>query len=283
MHAETIFGPAGYPLKGPKGPDAMAYLATEGLFAMEYQAVRSVRIGKTAAAMIGDAAKGNDVVLTIHAPYAISLSSEDRRIASASRKRLIMAGMAAHHMGAFHVTFHAGFYGRRTKEETFRLQLKALQEIAAEFESLGVSAELGPETTGKQSQFGTLDELIELSKSVPRVRPTLDFGHMHVRSEGSKLRRTEDCLNILSRVERELGTERSRSLVVHFSEVQPTAAGYGERRHWPLGSSFGPKFEHLAEAMVQVGYNMVVICESPLLDRDALKMKGIFEKKLSIG
>jgi len=148
---------------------------------------------------------------------------------------------------------------------------------------LGVSVELGPETTGKQSQFGTLDELIELSRSIPRVRPTLDFGHMHVRSQGSKFRRAEDCLNVLSRVERELGTERSRSLVLHFSEVQPTATGYGERRHWPLGSTYGPKFEYLAEAMVQVGYNMIVICESPLLDKDALKMKGIFEKKLSIG
>jgi len=283
MHAETIFGPAGYPLKGPKGPDAMAYLASEGLFAMEYQAVRSVRIGRAAATMIRDAAKRNDVVLTIHAPYAISLSSEDRTIASASKKRLIMAAMAGHHMGTFHVTFHAGFYGRRTKEETFRLQLKALQEITARLESLGVGVELGPETTGKQSQFGTLDELIELSRSIPRVRPTLDFGHMHVRSVDSKFRGSDDCLNVLSRVERDLGTERSKSLVLHFSEVQPTAAGFGEKRHWPLGSSYGPKFEYLAEAMAQVGYNMVVICESPLLDKDAIKMKGIYEKKLSIG
>lgn len=281
MHAETVFGPAGYPLNGPSGPDAMAYLAAEGLFAMEYQAVRSVRVGKAAAKAIGEAAKKHGILMTIHAPYAISLSSERRSIANASKNRLVRAAVAGHNMGAFHVTFHAGFYGRRTREETFRLQLEAIKLVAAKLKSLGLRVELGPETTGKQSQFGSLDELIELSKLIPSVRPTVDFAHIHVRSEESRLTRVEDYLKVLSRIESELGTERSRSLVLHFTEVEPTATGLGEKKHMPLGSGYGPRFEHLAEAMVQVGYNMVVICESPLLDKDAVKMKAIFEKKLS--
>ncbi|HYA22390.1 MAG TPA: TIM barrel protein [Thermoproteota archaeon] len=282
MLLKTVFGPAGYPIKGPSGPEAMAYLAHVGLLAMEYQSVRSVRIGKAAAQELGQAARKNGIVLTMHGPYAISLSSEDRKVMSASKDRLVKAAIACHNMGGFHLTFHAGFYGRRTKQETFELQLKSLGEVIDVLKSQGVHVELGPETTGKESQFGTLDELLELSGRLHELRPTVDFGHIHVRNEMSRLNNSKDFLGILSKVENSLGSARTNALVLHFSEVQPTASGFGERRHWPLGSRYGPKFEFLADAMAEVGFNMVVICESPRLDEDALKMKDIFEKRLSI-
>jgi len=281
MLSETVFGPAGYPIKGPSGPGAMAYLAREGLFAMEYQSVRSVRIGKPAAQELGKAARENRIVLTMHGPYAISLSSEDKKVMKASKERLVKAAIACHNMGGFHLTFHAGFYGRRTKQETFELQLKSLTEVIDMLSSQSVHVELGPETTGKESQFGTLDELLELSSRLREVRPTVDFGHMHVRYETSRLNSSSDFLGILNKIENKLGSERTNALVLHFSEVQPTSKGFGERRHWPLGSKYGPRFEFLADAMVEVGFKMVVICESPRLDQDALKMKDIFQKRLS--
>jgi deoxyribonuclease-4 len=281
MLSKTVFGPAGYPIRGPSGPEAMAYLAGEGLFAMEYQSVRSVRIGRTAAEELGKAARENGIVLTMHGPYAISLSSEDRKVARASKDRLVKAAIACHSMGGFHLTFHAGFYGRRTKQETFELQLKSLREVIDVLKSQDVHIELGPETTGKESQFGSLDELLELSSRLHEVRPTVDFAHIHVRSETSRLNDSGDFLGILNKIENKLGSARMDALVLHFTEVQPTASGFGERRHWPLGSKYGPRFECLADAMAEVGFSMVVICESPLLDEDALKMKNIFEKRLS--
>jgi deoxyribonuclease-4 len=184
-------------------------------------------------------------------------------------------------MGGFHLTFHAGFYGRRTKQETFELQLNSLREVTGVLESQGVYTELGPETTGKESQFGSLDELLELSNLLPRVRPTVDFAHIHVRSETTRLNDSNDFLSILNKIENSLGSARVNALVLHFTEIEPTASGFGERRHWPLGSKYGPRFECLADAMTEVGFNMIVICESPLLDEDALKMKRIFEKRLS--
>jgi len=82
-------------------------------------------------------------------------------------------------------------------------------------------------------------------------------------------------------VEARLGSDRMNSLVLHFTEVEPTATGFGERKHHRLGSGRGPKFEYLAEALVEAGHKVIVISESPLLDEDALKMKKIYEKRLS--
>jgi len=281
MLTETVFGPAGYPISGPSGPDAMAYLAKRGLFAMEYQTVRRVALGEELARKLGSAASENGINLSIHAPFAINLSSIDRKIVRESEKRLIKAAVVGQIMGASHVTFHPGFYGRRTKDETFKMQLEGLSRVASELTSCRVGIELGPETTGKESQFGSLDELLELSTKLRNLRPTIDFAHIHARSPDSNLRSPSDFLEILMRVERILGGARMDSLVLHFSEVETLAKGFGERRHRTIGSGFGPRFEGLADAMAELGYKMIVICESPLLDQDALRMKRIFEKRLS--
>jgi len=70
-------------------------------------------------------------------------------------------------------------------------------------------------------------------------------------------------------------------LLVHFTEVEPVASGSGERKHHPLGSGFGPDFKPLAKIMAENGYNFVVISESPILERDSIKMKEIYEKFIS--
>jgi len=281
MLVETVFGPAGYPVRGPSGPGAMAYLAKRGLFAMEYQAVRSVRIGREFAEELGGAARKNNIVLSLHGPYAVNLSSDDDSIVKASKGRLIKAAVAAHNMGAFHLTFHLGYYGEKTKEEALILELEGLRDVTGALKSKGISVELGPETTGKESQLGSLDEVLELSARLDNIRPTIDFAHIHVRDPDSKLVGCEDFLRVLERVESRLGSDRMNSLVLHFTEVEPTATGFGERKHHRLGSGRGPKFEYLAEALVEAGHKVIVISESPLLDEDALKMKKIYEKRLS--
>jgi endonuclease IV len=41
-----------------------------------------------------------------------------------------------------------------------------------------------PETTGKRSQWGTLDEIIAVSKEFSCVLPCIDFAHIHAREDG---------------------------------------------------------------------------------------------------
>jgi len=277
----TIFGPAGFPLRGPSGPDSMSYLASLGLQAMEYQAVRKVGIGAKSARRLGAAALENGIVLSLHAPYAINFSSEDRKKITASKKRLLKSAIAAQRMGAIHVTFHPGYYGNRSMDEVYAMQLEAISDVEKSMERLGIRVEIGPETTGKESQFGSLLEVLRIAKEIPGVRPTIDFGHMHVRSPDSRITSARDYQRILSLIENELGAARMNGLPIHFSEVEPTKSGIGERRHHRLGSDFGPRFDWLAGVIAENGYRFVIISESPLLELDSIEMKRILERKIA--
>lgn len=267
-------GPAGFPLKGPHGVDAMGYLRKIGLDAMEYQAVRSLRIGRKAAFELGSAASENGILLTLHGPYAINLSSDKKLVRRQSIQRVVKSVEIASHMGAFHVTFHPGYYSGLPSEMAMQVQKEAFRAILEKMYAKKTKVELGPETTGKQNQFGTLDELLEISSSFEGVRLTLDFAHIHARMGGT-IKSRDDYERILDRVERSLGSKEMKNLVVHISEVEMTSKGVGERRHHPLGSGYGPDFRKLAAVILEKGYSFVIICESPLLEIDALKIKRI--------
>lgn len=270
-------GPAGFPLKGPHGTDAMEYLKKIGLNAMEYQAVRSLRIGKKPALQLGSAASENDVLLTLHGPYAINLSSNKKLVRRQSVQRIVKSAEIASWMGAFHITFHPGYYSGLPKELAMQAQKEALKTVLEKLSERKINVELGPETTGKPNQFGTLEELVELSTCLDKVRLTLDFAHIHARA-GGVIKSRADYEKILDVVEKSLGNEGMRNLVVHFSEVETTSKGLGERRHHPIGSGYGPDFRNLAEIIVEKGYSFIIICESPLLEVDALKMKRILNR-----
>lgn len=261
-------------MKGPHGADATTYLKEIGLDAMEYQAVRSLRIGREVASELGLAAFENGVLLTIHGPYAINLSSNKKLVRKQSVQRIVKAAEIASWMGAFHLTFHPGYYSGLPGDLAMQTQKEALKNVLDKMGERKIKVELGPETTGKPNQFGTLEELIELSTVFDKIRLTLDFAHIHARIGGA-IKNCSDYEKILDAVEKSLGAERMRNLVVHFSEVETTMKGFGERRHHPLGSGYGPDFKRLAEVIVEKGYSFIIICESPLLEVDALKMKRI--------
>ncbi len=266
------FGPAGYPIDSPK-ERAFSYLKEIGLDGMEYQAVRSIPRRESTLLWIRREASKNDIALSLHAPYAINLASESDEKRKASVLRLIRAAKAAHKMGAKHVTFHTGYYGSMGREEALKVAIKELSEVAKEVGDLGLEVDLGPETTGKRSQIGSLEDVIRMAQEVDLVVPTVDFAHIHVR-DGGVLRGKADYERVIQELEDGLGT--LDGLVIHFTEVEPTKSGFGERMHHEIGSGYGPDFRPLAEIMAEVRPKWLVVSESPLLERDALKMREMF-------
>ncbi len=143
---------------------------------------------------------------------------------------------------------------------------------------MNIKANLGPETSGKLAQLGSLEEVLVLCESIEQTQPVIDWAHLHARQRGS-LRTVSDFQQVIEKVEKRLGTKAAKSLHCHFSLVEYTFRG--ERRHHPLDTlGYGPKFELLAEVMVACGFNPVIISESPLLDEDAKKMRDIFNQKM---
>ncbi|RLE77190.1 MAG: deoxyribonuclease IV [Thermoprotei archaeon] len=274
------FGPAGKPLsyKG-KTEGIPEFLRQLGLDAFEYQAVRSLRVSEERARGLGAAARKNDVAVSLHGPYAINLSSDRSEVREASVDRLVRSAVIASWMGASLVVFHPGYYGSLGREEAVAAVINGLERVLEGLKEAGVGGiYLGVETTGKVKQVGSLEEVIEICSAVEGCKPVLDFAHIHARSGGS-LRSLNDFLRVLDAVERELGCEALSPAHIHFTEVEYGEGG--EVRHHQLGSGFGPNFKLLAEALVEVGVDATIISESPVLERDALKMKRIYERVIS--
>ena len=284
MAEHTRFGPAGVPpmfrLMGAKTPDVPKLLREEGLDAFEYQAVQwgqKPQMKQADAEKLGAEATKNDVKLSMHGSYFVNLSGK-RDVVEASKRRIIACATAADWMGAYVMVFHTGFYGRFEKDYAFKTCLDALKGVSAEMRSLGLRVKLGPETMGRKFQVGTLDEILTICQEVEGTQLVIDWGHLHALHQGT-LKKTEDFRAVAEKVEQKLGTEALKSMHCHFSKIEFTSQG--EKRHHTLDEErYGPDFRMLAEVIADLQLHPTMICESPILDVDARKMKEMLQDVL---
>jgi deoxyribonuclease-4 len=277
------FGPAGVPplfrILRAQLSDVPGLLREEGLDAFEYQAVRwgqKPQMKQENAEKLGSEARKNDVLLSLHGSYYVNLCGK-KEVVEASKRRLIACATAANWMGAYVVVFHTGFYGRVEKSYSFRNCVSALKDIVATMNSLGIkNVKLGPETMGKVFQVGSLDEILTICEEVEQTQLVIDWSHLHARHQGM-FRKVSDFRAVVEEVERRLGTEAARNMHCHFSKIEYTAKG--ERRHHVLDEAkYGPDFQMLAEVIAEFNMRPVMICETPILDVDAMKMRDILRK-----
>jgi len=267
------FGPAGIPLafKGKGLPAGIAYTATLGLDAFEVEFVQGVRIRKEDAIEAGKIAKEKDITLSCHGPYFVNCCSPEKDKQETSKRNLLEALRAADLLGAKIVVFHPGFYQGQTPAVARDNAFALLSDVIEKMKKEKIKAFLGCETTGKPSQYGSLDENLEMCKKFPKhIKPVIDFGHVSSRENG-KIKGKEQYEEIFSKIKDVLGKEALEGLHCHFSEQEYTEKG--EKRHVPLGTNNHPPFKPLAELIKKNRYHFTIICESPLLEEDALKMQ----------
>ena len=267
-------------LMGADLPDVPRLLQEEGLDALEYEAVRwgpKPQISQELAQKLGTAAKENDVQLSLHGSYYINLSGK-RDIVEASKRRLIASAIAADWMGAYVMVFHTGFYGRFEKDFAFKTCVDALKDVSVQMRSLGLRVKLGPETMGRKFQVGSLEEILTINQEVEDTQLVVDWAHLHALHQGS-LKKTEDFRAIAEKVEQRLGTEAMKSMHCHFSKIEFNSLG--EKKHHTLDEErYGPDFRMLAEVIADFQMHPTMICETPILDVDARKMKETLKQVL---
>ncbi|MDH7477536.1 MAG: TIM barrel protein [Candidatus Bathyarchaeota archaeon] len=279
------FGPAGVPLtfRMMKATlsDIPRLLREEGLDAFEYQAVRwgsKPQIKKEEAEKLGLEAKEKDVWLSLHGSYFINFCG-GKDVVEASKQRLIACATAAQWMNAHIVVFHPGFYGKKSPSEVFRTCLEAMKETVKTLKNLGIeNVKIGPETMGKPTQFGSLDEVLSLCEEVEQTQPVIDWAHLHARDKGL-FKEVEDFRKVVEEIEKRLGTDAVKNMHCHFTKVEFTDKG--EKCHHVMDETgYGPEFEMLAKVIVEYKLKPVIISESPVLDLDAIKMRDILKKEL---
>jgi deoxyribonuclease-4 len=285
MADRTRFGPAGVPpaFRAMKAglADVPRLLREEGLDAFEYQAVRwgaKPQIKREDAEKLGLKAEENDVWISLHGSYFINFCGE-KDVIEASKQRLIACITAAEWMKAYVVVFHSGFYGKRPQKEAFTNCLEALKEVVQVMRALGIkNVKIGPETMGKPSQLGSLDEVLSLCEEVERTQLVVDWAHLHARDRG-RFKTVDDFRKVIVEIENRLGTEAVKDMHCHFTKIEFTDKG--EKRHHTMDEAdYGPDFMMLAKVIAEFKLKPVIISESPILDADAIKMRDIVQKEL---
>ena len=229
---------------------------------------------QASAEQLGFEARKNDVLLSLHGSYFVNLAGK-KEVVEASKRRLVACATAAQWMGAYVVVFHLGYYGVGGRAKAFKDCTEALSDVVKTMDALGIrNVKLGPETMGKHVQVGSLDEILTICETVERTQLVIDWGHLHARS-GGRLNNADDFRAVVEEAEKRLGAEAVKKMHCHFSKIEFTKNG--ERRHHVLDEKrFGPDFDSFAKVVAEFNLHPVVICETPLLDVDAMKMRDIF-------
>ncbi len=277
MRNRAFFGPGGnsesFAAEGHRSSkEAPAWVKARGLDAYEYQGGNGITAGDAALAAVGRAAADAGIKMSLHAPYYISLSGVETEKRLKSLDYIRRSVEAALLLGADTIVIHAGSAAKISRDEAMRLASDTLSRAVLEFGSSGVI--LGIETMGKQNQLGTLDEVIELCRIDPCLRPVVDFGHLNARNVGGYFVTADDYRRVFDTIGSTLGDEVARYLHCHFSKIEYTNAG--EKRHLTFtDSTYGPDFEPLCEALVRESLCPCIICESAgTMAEDAVAMKA---------
>lgn len=270
-----LFGPAGVPLsvKSGKPEDGVRECRRLGLDCMELEFVYGVRMTEPGAAKVRQAATEAGARLTAHGPYYINLCSREPAKVAASVKRVLDTARRGYQCGAESITFHAAFYQGRPAEEIFAEVKERLREILASLKQEKVKVDVRPELSGKPSQFGSLEEIIAVSRQVPGVLPCIDFSHNYARTAGQN-NTYEEFAAMLEALKKGLGPGILKRMHMHVSGIDYTPKG--ERKHLELMKS-GFNWKELLRALADFRVEGFCICESPALEKDALLLKKTFQ------
>jgi len=269
-----LFGTAGVPLSTPASSTlaAIDHVKKLGLDCLEVEFVKGTRMGNDTAVEIGLKAEALGIRLSVHAPYYINLSSHEMGTRLASQERLIGSARLARLLGARSVVVHPGYYGQETPAKTYENIKAGFRDVLSILRAEKNPVTLRPETMGRRSQFGSLDETLLLCKEVDGLLPCLDFSHIHARDQGANSYRYFQ--KIMRKVEKKLGRRAIEDLHVHVAGIL-----YGEKgeiRHLDLRRS-DFNYDSLIQVLNDVGGAGLLVCESPNLEKDALMLRGLYE------
>ncbi len=240
---------------------SLSRLKELGLDGQEVEFVRGVRMNNSLAKEVGKLREKLGLRLSVHAPYYINLCSDDKMKIKASMKRILDSCEKMHHMGGGNVVFHGAYYQGRDKKGIYESVADRINEMKDVVHDEGFSkVKLAPETTGKESQFGDLDELLQIMKET-KCSICVDFAHLLAR--GGKI----DYDSVMKKI------KHLKHVHCHFSGIE--FGDKGEKKHLLTQSK---DIKNLLTYLKKYKVNCMIINESPDPLGDTLKTKRILEE-----
>ena len=262
---KLYFLTAGVPLRaGTKGYKRGFEIHDEmGLDGLELEFVHGVRISDKSREDVAKATKTGKII-TAHAPFYVNLN--------ASVQRIIETAEVANGLGGYSITYHAGFYLNQDADlvyEKIKTQTTIITEALSKVDN---NIWIRPETTGKATQWGDLNEIIKLSKEFKTVLPCVDFSHIHARYNGF-WNTYDEFASIFEQIGNELGQVALDNFHAHIAGIEYSAKG--EKKHLNLEES-DFNYKDLLKAFKDFNIKGVIVCESPNIEDDAKLLKDYY-------
>ncbi|MBI2758758.1 MAG: TIM barrel protein [Chloroflexi bacterium] len=272
------FGTVGSPIGTPKKPGgsvgAIAFSKSIGLQAFELGWVQSVRVSEETCASIKQIASEQGVSLSVHAPYFINLNATADEWPR-SRKRLMDAAHYGNLAGVTDIIFHPGSYFERPPEEVLKIAIPRLKGCMDELRKAGNPVTIRPETMGKSAMLGSFEDTLEMSRQIEGVLPCIDFAHLHARPGDGTMNTYDEWSMLLNAYQKAVGKAALKRLHIHLSGIE--YGPKGEKNHLKLEEA-DLDLEALLRALHNHGCAGRILCESPIMEEDALNMKKAWMK-----
>lgn len=275
MFEKLNFLTAGMPLSTGKGSYGRAFEILEemSLDGMELEFVHGVRMSDETRTLVKTATKEKKLILTAHAPFYVNLNAREEEKVDASVQRIFETAAAGRDTGAFSITFHAAYYLGQDKEVVYNQVKTQISRIVELMEKENFKIWIRPETTGKGTQWGDLDEVIRLSKDFENiVLPCIDFSHLHARSAG-EYNTYDEFSYILESISSKIGRFALDNFHGHLAGIEYTQKG--ERQHLNLKES-DMNYIDLLKVLKEFDVKGALVCESPNIEGDAKLLKETY-------
>ena len=267
---------AGMPIATGKGSYEKAFNVIKdlNLDGMELEFVHGVKMSDTTKELVKNIKLKNKFILTAHAPFYINLNSKEEEKVEASIQRIIDTLNIANYVGAYSITFHAAFYMNQNKDDVFKKVVNSMNKIVEYSNTNKINVWIRPETTGKNTQWGDLDEIIQLSKIFKGfVLPCIDFSHLRARSNGLYNTYSEFA-QIFENIGNKLGDYALNNFHAHIAGIDYGVKG--EKKHLNLEES-DMNYKDLIKAFKDFNIKGVITCESPNIEDDAVLLKKYYQ------
>ena len=278
--AGLLFGTGGTPRSSKTAStiDGIKRIAELGLGCMEIEFVRGVKMGEPTARRVAEVATREGIRLSAHASYFLNFNAHEPEKIRASQDRLLQAARIASLCGAQSVVFHTAFYLGDPPEKAYNTIKKYLEETLNQLRRENNRVWIRPEVMGKQSQFGTVEEILNLCTELEGLAPCLDFAHWHART--GIFNSYQEFASILLQVKGRLGRAALDDMHIHLSGIR--YGGKGEIKHLDLKES-DLQYVELLKALRDYEVKGLVICESPNLEDDALLLQETYNTLMKAG
>lgn len=270
----TVGSPTGTPKKPGGSVGAIAFSKSIGLETLELGWVQSVRVSEETCALIKAASNEHGVALSVHAPYFINLNAEKEEWPK-SRKRLMDAAHYGYLAGVTDIIFHPGSYFGNDPADVLKIAIPRLEGCVKELQKNGDKVTLRPETMGKSAMLGSFEDALAMSKAMDMVQPCIDFAHLHARPGDGSMNTYDEWSRLLEKYGKTLGSKTLKNLHIHLSGIE--YGPKGEKNHLPL-SEADLDLKALFKALHEFNCGGRILCESPIMEEDALVMKKTWMK-----